>query len=286
MAAGASAWFITNLSYFWMAPIALAIAYYIIPKITGRAIFSYPLAQVSFWILAALSGWTGFARYMGGPFPAWMSAVSGTASIFILLAIIVTVVNLLMTLKGATKIWEFSPSLRFTVFGMLMLAVYGLLSAMSSTYIFGKSLQFSHFVVGLDTLAFYGFFSMTVFGAIYFIVPRITGNEWPSGKRIRTHFWFSTYGIITLVVCMLIGGIAQGGSLYQWNQAFSTSFVTSSAYVAGRCIAWALISFSNFLFLYQLALMFIGKGRKTSGPTLIHAEPGKVESAKAAAGLN
>ncbi|MEC5126403.1 cbb3-type cytochrome c oxidase subunit I [Verrucomicrobiales bacterium BCK34] len=286
MAAGTNAWFITNLSYFWMAPIALAIAYYIVPKISGRAVFSYPLAQVSFWLLAGLAGWTGFARYMGGPFPAWMSAVSSTASIFILLAVLVTVVNILMTLKGATKIWEFSPSLRFTVFGMLMLAAYALLSAVSSTYYFGKNLQFSHFVVGLDTLAFYGFFSMTVFGAIYFIVPRITGSEWPSGKRIRTHFWFSAYGIITLVVCMLVGGIAQGGSLAQWDQAFSTSFVTSSAYVAGRCIAWALISFSNLMFLYQLALMFIGKGRKSSGPTLIHAEPGKVESAKAAAGIN
>jgi len=56
--------------------------------------------------------------------------------------------------------------------------------------------------------------------------------------------------------------------------------------VVGRCIAWALISFSNLSFLYQLALMFIGKGRKTEGPTLIHAEPGQVGSARAAAGLH
>lgn len=46
---------------------------------------------------------------------------------------------------------------------------------MSSTFLFGKNLQFTHFIVGLDTLAFYGFFSLTMFGAIYFIVPRITG---------------------------------------------------------------------------------------------------------------
>lgn len=283
MGAGTSAWYLTNLIYFWMTPISLAVAYYIVPKISGRAIFSYPLAQAGFWILAALAGWTGFSRYMGGPFPAWMSAVSGAATIFLLLAIVVTVANLMLSLKGCSKLWEYSPSLRFTVFGMLMLAIYGVLAAMSSTFVFSKNLQFSHFVVGLDTLAFYGFFSMTIFGAIYFIVPRITGTEWPSGKRIRTHFWFSVYGIGTLVICMLVGGAAQGNSIADWNQQFSSSFVQSSAYVAGRCIAWALISFSNFVFLYQLALMFVGKGRKSEGPTLIHSE---AESARAAAGIN
>jgi cytochrome c oxidase cbb3-type subunit I len=286
MGAGVNAWYISNLIYFWMAPVALAVAYYIIPKISGRAIYSYPLAQVSFWLLAILAGWTGFSRYMGGPFPAWMPAVSGAAAIFILLAIVATVVNLMLTLKGCTKLWEYSPSLRFTMMGMLMLALYSVLSAMSSTFVFGKNLQFSHFLVGIDTLAFYGFFSMTMFGAIYFIVPRITGSEWPSGERIRTHFWFSTYGILTMVVTMLVGGIAQGGNLAQWDQIFSASFVNSTAYVVGRAIAWALISFSNLWFLYQLGLMFIGRGRKTQGATLIHAEPGEASSSREAVGIH
>jgi len=284
--AGIGAWFISNLIYFWMAPVTLAIAYYIVPKIAGRPIYSYPLATASFWLLAVLAGWSGFSRYMGGPMPAWMSAVSSTASILILLAIFATVVNVLLTLRGMSKLWEFSPSLRFTIFGMLMLAVYAILAALSSTYQFGKNLQFSHFLVGLDTLAFYGFFSMTVFGAIYFIVPRITGCEWPSGERIRTHFWFSAYGILTLVITMLVGGIAQGGNLAEWNQAFSTSFVNAGAYVVGRAVAWALIIYSNSIFLYQLTLMFLGKGRKSEGATLIHAEPGEAANARAAAGLS
>lgn len=286
MGAGANAWYVSNLIYFWMAPIALAVAYYIIPKISGRPIYSYPLAQASFWVLAILAGWTGLSRFMGGPFPAWMPAVSGAATIFILLAIVATVVNLMLTLKGCTKLWEYSPSLRFTVLGMLMLAIYAVLSAMGSTFVFGKNLQFTHFIAGLDTLAFYGFFSMTMFGAFYFIVPRITAAEWPSGARIRSHFWFSTYGIVTMVVAMLVGGIAQGGDLAQWDRSFSVSFVNSNAYMMGRVLAWALITWSNFYFLYQLALMFIGKGRKTAGPTLIHAEPGEVPSARAAAGIH
>lgn len=286
MGAGTNAWYLSNLIYFWMAPVALAVAYYIIPKISGRAIYSYPLAQASFWILAVLAGWTGFARFMGGPFPAWMPGVSSAAAIFILVGIFATVVNLMLTLKGCSKLWEYSPSLRFTVMGMLMLAFYAILSALSSTFAFGKNLQFSHFVAGLDALAIYGFFSMTMFGAFYFIVPRITGAEWPSGKRIRSHFWLSTYGIATLIGFTLVGGIAQGGDLAVWDRKFSVSTVNSLAYVAGRGIAWGLIVWSNLIFLHQLALMFLGKGRKSAGPTLIHAEPGVAASARAVADVH
>lgn len=286
MGAGVNAWYLSNLLYFWMVPIALAVAYYIIPKIAGRPIYSYPLAQGGFWLLAVLAGWTGFSRYMGGPFPAWMPAVSGAASIFILLAVVATVANLLLTLEGRTKLWSFSPSLRFTVMGMLMLAVWAVLSAMGSTFVFGRNLQFTHFTAGLDMLAIYGFFSMTMFGAFYFIVPRITASEWPSGARIRTHFWYSTYGIITIIAVTLVGGIAQGGDLAVWDRTFSVSFVNSAAYIVGRCLAWVLITWANLVFLHQLALMFLGKGRKTSGPTLIHAEPGQAPSAREAAGVS
>jgi hypothetical protein len=97
---------------------------------------------------------------------------------------------------------------------------------------------------------------------------------------------FSTYGILTMVVTMLVGGIAQGGNLAQWDQIFSASFVNSSAYVVGRALAWVLISFSNLLFLYQLGLMFLGKGRKTQGATLLHTEPGGAASSREVVGIH
>ena len=63
MGAGVNAWYITNLIYFWFAPVALAVAYYLIPKIAGRPIYSYPMARFGFWALAILAGWTGFNRF-------------------------------------------------------------------------------------------------------------------------------------------------------------------------------------------------------------------------------
>ncbi len=271
MAAASASWFVSNLIYFWMAPVALAVAYYIVPKIADRPIYSYQWAKYAFWILAIFSGWTGFQRFYGGPYPAWMPAASGSAVVFILLCVVMTIANLAMTLKDKTKLWEVSPSLRFTAMGMFFFVVYVCFSALSIVPKVQPALQFSFFLSGLDTLAIYGFFSMTIFGAMYFIVPRITGCEWPSAASIRNHFWFSTYGILTLIICLLVAGLTQGGYLSQPDILFSTSFVNSTCWVVGAAIAWLLIAASNLWFFYQLALMFVGRGRKSKGPTLIHS---------------
>ena len=277
MGAGTGAWYISNLIYFWMAPISLAVAYYLVPKIVNRHLFSYPLAAIAFWMLAFLAGWSGFARYMGGPFPSWMSAVGGAASIFILLAIVITIVNLHMTFREKIELMKYSPSLRFTMFGMALLGLYALLSAVGSTFGLGKYLQFTYFLTGLDTLAVYGFFSMTMFGAIYFIVPRITGAEWPSGQKISLHFLFGTYGIGTLIACLILAGIAQGGLEQQWDVPMGIVFTSSVGYMTGVCLGWLLVGVGNLCFFWQLALMFFGKGRKSgSGPTLMNVKEEEV----------
>ena len=54
---------------------------------------------------------------------------------------------------------------------------------------------------------------MTIFGAIYYIVPQVTGMEWPLAKAVRAHLWLAAAGILLLAVPLAIGGIVQGGKL-------------------------------------------------------------------------
>ena len=48
---------------------------------------------------------------------------------------------------------------------------------------------------------------MTMFGAIYHIVPQVTGMEWPCAKSVRRHYWLAAVGIILIVLPLAIGGI-------------------------------------------------------------------------------
>ncbi len=274
MKAGISAWYGSNLGYMVLGGIALGSAFYMVPKVLGRPLHSESLAHATFWSLAAFVGWTGINRYLGGPFPAWMPSAGSAAAIFLLIPAVAVLVNLVKTGEGKLGWMNYSPSLRFTYFGAAAFLVLVVLGILLSVFPTSKVLQFTYAQSGFDLLAVYGFFTMTAFGAIYFIVPRVCGCEWPSGGMIRFHFWFSAYGIGAIVTFMMFAGMAQGYLIDNWSEDFSRAVERVRPYLAALALGWFFIGIANVAFLLQLALMALRLGRRgTEGPTLIHKKP-------------
>ena len=75
---------------------------------------------------------------------------------------------------------------------------------------FSEVAHFTHYTVGHAHLGAYGFFTMIMFGAIYYILPRVTGWEWASATMIRWHFWLTSTGIVLYFTSLTIGGWYQG----------------------------------------------------------------------------
>lgn len=274
LAAGINAWFVHGLIFLFFAPVAIGSAYYFIPKITGKPIASVDLSKLGFWSLAILAGWTGMQVYMGGPLPAWMPSIGAFTGTLLLLPVGVVGLNHHLTTLGKHDLIATSPTLRFTFLGSLFFPITGLIFALLSNYSTGVTLQFTHASYGFQIVSVYGFFSMCVFGAIYYIVPRLTGCEWLSVRLIRNHFWFSTYGIAAIVVTSLVAGIQQGGDLNNpemWDQDFMQLSMNARPYMIARALAWVLITWSNLWFLIHLILMIAGLGRRSSAPTLLHS---------------
>ena len=270
--AGIDAWYIHGVILLFFVPVGVGSAYYFIPKITGQPIASAQLASAGFWTLAILGGWTGMQKYMGGPLPAWMSSVGACAGVLLLIPVGLVGLNHHLTTIGKHSAVAASPTLRFIFFGALFYPVSGLVLAMNSAFWTGANLQFTQSWYSFQVVSLYGFFSMCVFGAVYYIVPRLTGCEWLSVRLIRNHFWFSVYGVGTIVVMSLVAGWQQGVDLNDpehWDQTFMNHVVNSRPYVVSRAVAWALISFSNAMFLLHLLLMVAGLGRRSSAPTLL-----------------
>lgn len=280
LGAGINAWYVHSVILLFFAPVAIGSAYYFIPKITGQPIASAQLAHLGFWALACLAGWTGMQHFMGGPLPAWMPAIGAMTGVLLLIPVGVVGLNHHLTTLGKHHLVATSPTLRFTFLGALFYPVSGIMLALISSFSTGATLQFTSAWYGFQITAVYGFFSMCVFGAIYYIVPRLTGCEWLSVRLIRNHFWFSTYGIATVVVTSLVSGIQQGGDLNapeMWDQDFMQLVLNVRPYVISRAIAWALITWSNIWFLIHLMLMVAGLGRRSSAPTLLHSEHGEAD---------
>ena len=272
MAVGINAWFRSAMLFLFFTPVALGAAYYLAPKVSGRPVFSYSLAKFGFWSLAVIAPWAGMRKLAGAPVPFFLPYLGAAATALLFVPACAAAVNTLRTMLANPDTLAASPTLRFTVAGiagLLVLAVSAVILNLP-----GSSLQLTQFTLsgyGFEILALYGFFTLVMFGATYFVVPRVTCREWISRRLIKVHFLFSVYGIITVAMVAIFGGLQQGMGQEDWQQSSWIEGAGKRAYPYAVAItfAWCLILFSNIFFLMHLALMWLGLGRRSTHPTLL-----------------
>ena len=289
MAAGINAWYKSALIFLFFTPVALGTAYYLAPKVTGRSVHSYSLAKLGFWSLAVIAPWAGMQKLAGAPIPYFLPYVGAAATALLFVPTVAAAINLLRTMAGSPETMAGSPSLRFTsagIVGLLILAFAAVVLNLPESTL--PLTQFSMSGYGFEILALYGFFSFVMFGAVYFIVPRVTRREWLSRRLIKMHFLFSAYGIIAVALVALYGGLEQGKSQEDWQHPWQAA-VTAYPYAVATTIAWCFILFSNVFFFIHLTLMWLRLGRRSSHPTLLvsghghaaspHGEEGDIDNA-------
>ena len=275
MAAGIAAWYKSAIIFLFFTPVALGTAFYLVPKVTGRAVQSYSLAKIGFWSLAVIMPWAGMQKLMGAPIPYFLPHVGAAATILFFIPALTAAVNLLQTASSSGNVVHYSPTLRFTMAGLLGLIVTAITVAFIN--IPGSTLKLSQFSMsgyGFEILALYGFFSFVMFGAIYFIVPRITRREWLSRRLIKMHFFISIYGIIMIALVAIFGGLQQGMGQEEFNKPWIDLAFRAYPYAWATTIAWFFILISNVFFFLHLLVMWLRLGRRSNHPTLLISDHG------------
>lgn len=265
-------WFGHNLLALWFVPIGIAAAYFFIPKITTQPIRNYNLAKFAFWFLALLSGWNGAYYLTGGPFPTWVVSASIVAAIVSLLPVAIIAINLLGTLKGHFDLLDSSPTLRFVALGTAAFLLYGIEEAFIAMRSTGSIFDFTLLNTAHVQLDIYASFSMIMFGAIYYIVPRLLGYEWRSALLIRLHFWASFYGILLMMLMLHVGGLVQGTSINDVALPFQATVERMQAYLIGRSLSVMLLTLAHFVFLFHFTLMLLSVGQVKGKSALFEKE--------------
>src|SRR5499427_5803114 len=263
-------WYANNLLFRWFGAIALGTAYYMIPKVIGRPVYSYHLATIGFWTYALFSSWTGMQRAIDGPFPAWMVTASIAATILTIIPVATVGLNHHMTMQGYFPVMRYSPTLRFTVFGAMAYTVFSLVGILISLRSTARFLHFSQATIAYTQMGLYAFFTMIIFGSMYYIVPRLVGREWRYATLIKLHFWASAYGIGLMSLMLMAGGLAQGASQNDPSLPFIESVQSVLPYLRGRTLAALLLTASHFIFAYHFGLMLFGLGRTSTVPTFLN----------------
>ena len=263
-------WYANNLLFLWLGAIGLGTAYYMIPKVIGRPVYSYHLATIGFWTYALFSSWTGMQRLVDGPFPAWMITASIAATILTIIPVTTVGLNHHMTMQGYFPLLRYSPTLRFTVFGAISYTVFSVIGILISLRSTARYLDFTQASVAYSHLGLYAFVTMILFGSMYYIVPRLVGREWRYASLIKLHFWASVYGIGLMSLMLFAAAVVQGMELNTPTMAFTEPIQSILPYLRGRSIAGVLMTASHFIFAFHFGLMLFGLGRTAGIPTFLN----------------
>jgi cytochrome c oxidase cbb3-type subunit 1 len=177
-----------------------------------------------------------------------------------------------MTMRGYFGLLRYSPTLRFTVFGAFAYSVFSLLGVFLSLRTIAGVMQFTEASVAYSHLGLYAFYTMVMFGSMYYIVPRLVGREWRYASLIKLHFWSSAYGVGFMVMMLLVGGLAQGASMHDPTLPFTESTESILPYLRGRSVAGILLMVAHFIFAFHFGLMLFGLGRTASVPTFLNPQ--------------
>jgi cytochrome c oxidase cbb3-type subunit 1 len=260
----AHSWFVANLLQLWFGASALAAIYYFLPKVLERTLTGYYLAPVAFWTFFLFAGWTGPAALVGSPVPLWLQSTGVVAVAMMIIPVIIIAINVhgtLSTQGGWARAWN-DTTLRFISFGAVAFTLAGLIGGVFAFRSTSAVVRFTSFATGLEQLLVYGCATMVVFGASYFILPRLTGALWPSAKLVHVHFWATALGFIGALVAWLVGGWQTGQLLANPAVAYADVLRSESSWFFVLTISAVLLLVGHLAF----ALNAFGMILKSSAP--------------------
>ncbi|WP_017429435.1 cbb3-type cytochrome c oxidase subunit I [Vreelandella jeotgali] len=272
-AAGATVnwWFAHNVLGLWVTPIGIGIAYYLIPKILGRPIISYQLSLLGFWSLALFYSQVGIHHIVGGPVPTWLVTLSIVHSVMMSIPVITVAINHHGTMWGSFGRLKDSPTLRFVWIGALMYTVSSLQGSMEALRSVNVITHFTHYTVAHAHLGMYAFLSFILFGAVYFIMPRLLDWEWPWRRMISVHFWLVSAGISIYVISLTIGGWKEGLSLLDGDTPFMDVVRMTLPYLEARTLGGGLMTLGHLVFAVHFIAMLRRHGERRYRPTLFRS---------------
>lgn len=270
-------WFAGNLLNVWLTLAGLAATFYLLPKLTERVLQSHYLALFVLWTVLIFGSWTGIPVH--SPLPAWMSTLSGVATVMMIIPALAIASIVIKTTCGANKVCGGGP-LCYSKFGVWMLVLATFVAAIAACPAVARVTDFTWFSQGNTTLRIYGFFAMTMFAAIYHILPRISGVE-ICPRRIKGHFWLAMPGALLLAIPLLVAGIKQGLKLAGASGDFLATSKAAAMWFRMSTLGELLIALGALVFFANIILLIVSYYRAIAKTAIADAtalQPVEVKS--------
>jgi cbb3-type cytochrome c oxidase subunit I len=255
----------------YVTPLAVAIAYIVIPIATGKPIYSHFLSMVAFWLLFLVYPFNGTHHYVFSSIP--MDAQKGAivASVYLGADVILNVTNQLLSLRGSAGVVARDAPLRFVWFSVIAYLIVSMQGSFQALMPVNRFIHFSDWVIGHSHLSMIGFASFAAIGGMLHAWQRLPGLRY-NARAANWAFWLLTVGVLLMATDLTAAGLVQG-QLWQSDATWIESVRASQPYWLTRSVIGGVV----LLGFAALALsMTTGpRGEMASEPERQQGEPGE-----------
>lgn len=239
--------YVHNLFNIWFTTVGLGLAYYLLPKLSGRPLYSHRLAVWGFFGV-----WTGQHHQLWGPAPDWLEIMTVVFSMLAAVPTTVFLTNFFMTMRGSWDRLRSSIALRFFAVGTLMWGFTCLQGLAQSLRSFSTLIHFTNWVVGHSHLAFVAAYSFWAFALLYLALPHLVRRPIYSRTLAEWHFWLTAIGIAIYMVSMWLAGVVQGLAWLQGGIPFIETVKAMHPYFVARMLGGSLVVAGQILLAYNI----------------------------------
>ncbi|KOX90885.1 cytochrome c oxidase subunit 1 [Thermus aquaticus] len=262
--------------YFWLLP-AYALLYLVLPKLAGGKLISDPLARVVFLLFLLFSVPVGFHHQYADPgiTPTW-KFVHAVLTLFVAVPSLITAFTVAASLELAGRMrggkglfgwikalpWD-NPAFVAPVLGLIAFIPGGAGGIVNASYTLNYVIHNTTWVPGHFHLQVGTLVTMTMMGAVFWLVPQLTGKPLTEGIRKAglAGMWLWFVGMLVMAVGMHWQGLLNVPRRAYIAQA-PDAYTHAAVPMVFNILAGIILLLAIVLFFYAFfALLFRGERR-------------------------
>lgn len=241
-----------NVLGLWFTIGLLAVIYYIVPKETGTPLFSLSLSLVAFWGTLVFYTGVGAHHLLWTPIPYWLKTIAVAESIGMVIPVLATLLNIMLTMRGNWSHVRSSIPLLYILTGW---AAYILVSFQGSNEAIRGINEITHYtqyVPGHAMLGLMFFAASCCVAGAYYVLPRALGCALYSRRLARAQYAFYVIGFVAFNLSFLVNGAVQGMAWVNGGIPVWTVLPMLRTWGAVRIMGGTLIVTSFIMFAYNV----------------------------------
>lgn len=254
-------------------------AFFLVPRITGKPLFSRQLTVATFFSLLLPGMFYGLSTHLAGPVAPWAEAVGVGMRFSLFVAAVSIPVGLLQSGQGGLGALRASAPLRLVAAGTALISVGTLITALTAFPGVQATIGLTSFDMGTEFVVLCGAMLLAWAMALH-ALPRIAGRELAEGDGPDWGMRLTVAGALAIGAMLWVAGVTSGVIWRTGAETGSYLNVGEGFAVTLDAVSWMyqIAGFAGILFLAgQVVLLRTlwstwTTGRVTASEQLVEAE--------------